>query len=121
MDKGEEDRLVTFKGGRGYSPKLFAAGTDAEKVYDLKSTNEENGKQTALINTFEKSLLNYDGDDNIGSDSWQVFTNVDDDYDFVNGIDLWYYKDLEFTNIADTSAYLGEEKKITIDTDFKFG
>ena len=44
------------------------------------------------------------------------------DGDFTkNSIDLFYYKDLTFSNVSSAFAYANEEKPLIITTDFAWG
>jgi len=57
---------------------------------------------------------------NIGVDAWNI-NMMSPDGDFSNnGIKLWYYTELSFSNTSSLFAYSNEEKPIMIATDFKW-
>lgn len=76
-------------------------------------------EHSAQVGTNAQSTVTLAGQ-NIGFNAWNMWImNPDGDYT-PNNINLWYYKDLVFTEISAQFAYSNEEKPLILKTNFNW-
>jgi hypothetical protein len=100
--------VVNFKSD---DKSLDCTNTLCTKVYTV------NDEHTAESKTFKQSEMTKSG----ANIAWDPFTvnMMNPDGDFTpNQIDLWYYRDINLTNIESSFAYANENKPVIIATEF---